>query len=240
MKKQTLYRNLAEIYDLIYEKKNYQNEVDKILKIINKYKETKGRELLDVACGTGKHLRYLKNKFNCTGLDINQGILKIAKDNIKGVKFQKADMISFNLEKKFDIITCLFSAIGYLKSDQNLKKTIQNFGRHLKVGGVIIIEPWFSKEKYKIGTPHLSIYDGKDIKIARVSVSKLKRNLTIIDMNYLIAERGKEVKYYVDRHELLLTNKKKFLRYMKEANFKAKFLSKGLILHRGVFIGIKK
>lgn len=178
MKKQEIYRKLAKYYDLIYWWKDYKAEATQIKKLIFKYKGSKGKDLLDVACGSGKHLQCLKDSFSCVGIDINPGMLGIAKKNVKGVIFKKGSMITFNLNKQFDVITCLFSSIGYVKNYTNLKKTIQNFAKHLKTGGVVIIEPWFTKSTYKVGQPHMTTYDGKDIKIARLSVSKIERNIS--------------------------------------------------------------
>ncbi len=73
MKKQSLYRELAEYYDLIYARKNYKKEIEKINKLIVKHKKSGGKSLLEVACGIGNHLQYFKQNFSCTGTDINQG-----------------------------------------------------------------------------------------------------------------------------------------------------------------------
>jgi UDP-N-acetyl-D-mannosaminuronate dehydrogenase len=32
---------------------------------------------------------------------------------------------------------------------KNLEKTMKSFAKHLKKGGVVIIEPWFTKSIYK-------------------------------------------------------------------------------------------
>ena len=245
MKKQMLYRELAKYYDLIYSWKDYKKETNKIKKLISKYKKSEGNELLDVACGTGQHFKFLKNSFSCTGVDVNERIVNVAKNNVKGVVFKKADMTKFNLNKKFDVITCLFSSISYAKTYKNLRKTINNFARHLKKGGIVIIEPWFTKATFKVGLPLMSTYDGKDIKIARLNVSKLKKNVSILDMHFLIAEKNKEVKHFVDRHEVGLFEISKTIVFMKEAGFDAKFLRSGLVvdksmMDRGLFIGVKK
>ena len=240
MKKQSLYRNLAPYYDLIYTWKDYKKEVHKINKLIARCKKSNGKDLLEVACGTGHHLQYFKQNFPCTGIDLNQGILDVAKKKIKNVTFRKADMISFNLNKKFDVITCLFSSIGYVKTHQNLQKTMKNFAKHLKTGGVLIIEPWFTKSAYKAGSPHMTTYESKDLKIARLAVSKVKGNVSEMDMHYLIAERNKEVKHFVDRHTLGLFDIDKTLQFMKQAGLKAKFLKNGLMKDRGLFIGVKE
>jgi len=61
-----------------------------------------------------------------------------------------------------------------------------------------------------------------------------------MDMHYLIAEKNKEVKHFVDRHELGLFDIDKTLQFMKQAGLKSKFLKNGLMKDRGLFIGVKE
>ncbi|MFW6220778.1 MAG: class I SAM-dependent DNA methyltransferase [Nanoarchaeota archaeon] len=239
MKQKSLYTDLAKYYDLIYSWKDYMKESEKLVKLILKYKKSNGNNLLEVACGTGKHLSYLKNNFSCIGIDLNLGILNIAKKNVKDVSFKKADMINFNLNKKFDIITCLFSSIGYVKTYKNLEKTIKNFSLNLNKGGVLIIEPWFTMAIYKKGLPHMTVYEDDKIKIARLSVSNIKKNVSILDMHYLIAEKNKTVLHFIDRHELGLFEIDKTLKIMEKYNLKAKYLKNGFSKNRGLFICVK-
>jgi len=240
MKKQLIYKDLAKYYDLIYSWKDYKKESEKVKALISKYKKSEGNRLLEVACGTGRHLEHLRNDFSCTGIDISSSMLKVARKRLEGITFKKADMVNFNPKKKFDVITCLFSSIGYVKTYSNLNKTIQNFARHLKKGVVVVIEPWFQRATYELGTPHMTIYEDEDTKVARVSISKIKGNISIVDMHYLIGEKDKEIKYFVDRHEVGLFDVDKTLDIMKKSGFQAKFLKQSLTLDRGIFVGIKK
>jgi ubiquinone/menaquinone biosynthesis C-methylase UbiE len=240
MKKQMLYRELAKYYDLLYSFKDYKKEAVRIKALVSKYKKSEGKEFLDVACGTGHHLEYLKDEFSCMGVDISKQILEVAMKNVEGVVFKQADMTELNLGKRFDVITCLFSSIGYVKTYTNLKKTIQSFARHLKKGGVVLIEPWFTKSTFIEGSPHIHTYDGRDIKIARLCVSKTKSNVSVQDMHYLVAERDKGVTHFVDRHILGLFEIDKTLAIMKKAGFQTKFLKRGLMKDRGLFVGVKQ
>lgn len=240
MKKQSLYRELAPYYDLIYSWKDYRREADKLNRLVAGYKKSEGKNLLEVACGTGSHLLYLRQNFSCTGTDINEAMLPIAKKKVKGAAFKKADMVNMRLNRKFDVIACLFSSIGYVKTHAKLQKTLKTFAAHLKIGGVAIIEPWFTKASYKAGFAHMTTYDGKDLKIARLAVSKVKGKVSVMDMHYLIAEGAKGVRHLVDRHELGLFETEKTLQFMEQAGFKAKFLRHGLMKGRGLFIGIKE
>ena len=110
-----MYKKLAKYYDLIYSFKDYKAEVKRIKEIIEKYKKSSGNKLLDVGCGTGKHLEYLKDDFSCTGCDINNEMLEIAKTDVNGVIFTQADMINLDLKNKFDIILCLFKEYTIFK-----------------------------------------------------------------------------------------------------------------------------
>ena len=239
MKEQMIYRELAKYYDYLYKGKDYATEVSKIKELITKYKEIDGNHLLEVGCGTGHHIKYLKDVYKCTGLDLNEGILEVARENVPDVDFIQLDMINMDLGRKFDVITCLFSSIGYVKTCFNLEKTLDGFSRHLFRGGVAIIEPWFTKEVYDVGRPFIDTYEDDDLKIARANVSEIEGNVSVMDMNYLIAERGKGVKHFVDRHELGLFEVDQTLKIMSRVGFNAKYLPDGLMKNRGLYIGKK-
>jgi len=239
MKKERLYKDLAKYYDRLYVMKDYKKETEYVRKLIQKYKQSRGKDLLEVACGTGSHLLYLQKQFRCVGIDINKEMLAIARKKLKKIPFKKADMISFNLNKKFDIILCLFSSIGYVKSEKNLKKTLNSLNRHLKKGGLIIIEPWLTPKSFGPGKPHLTLFDENEIKIVRVTTSTVKGIISLVDMHYLIAEKGKKVKHYEEQHELALFNKKTILKNFKEAGLQPIFLKKGLSKDRGLYIALK-
>ncbi len=239
--KEVPYSEMAKYYDLIYTWKDYKKEAQKIITLIKKYKKvSKDSTLLEVACGTGKHLNYLKNEFICEGTDLSKDMIKLANENIKGVNFFVSDMITLNTNKKYDVVTCLFSSIAYVKTYSNLKKTIDNFANLVNKDGIVLIEPWFTTKTYISGNPHLTTYDSNEIKIARTVLSQIKGNLSIMNMHYLIAEKGKkDTIHFIDKHEMGLFDEDKMIDYMINAGFKVKHLKKGL-MGRGLFIEIKK
>lgn len=240
MKRQLLYKDLARYYDLIYSWKDYKKESLKLKKLIKQYKQVKGNKLLEVACGTGQHIKYIRKDFSILATDINEEMLQVARRNNKSIAFRKADMVNLNLGKQFDVILCLFSSIGYVKTYAKLQKTLRNFAKHLKQGGVVIIEPWLTKSVYKAGLPSMTTYDGKETKIARLGVSRKHGDVSVMDMHYLVAEKDKEVKYFADRHELAMFDINIFLKLMKEAGMESRFIKNGLMPKRGLYIGVKK
>ena len=238
------FTDFAKYYDLIYSWKDFKKESIVLDSLIKKHKKTKGKELLEVACGSGKYIEFLKSKYKITGLDLSSRMLKIAKKNFPNVKYKKADMINFNMKKEFDVILCLFASISYVKTYSKLSKTLKNFSKHLKPGGVVIIDPWFTKSQYKVGAPQMAVYKGKDIKIARLHVSKIKGNVSILDLHFSVAEKNKDVKNFREKHELGMFEKKKFLQIMREAGFKPKFTEETEFIKAfgktGLYVGIKK
>lgn len=240
MTKELLYSTLAKYYDKVHSFRDYLDEAVRVQNLIIKYLETGGNLLLDVACGTGLHLKHLKDDFVCTGVDASRAMLRIARKNAKGVTFKEADMKTLKLGKQFDIITCLLSSIGYVKTYSNLEKAIQNLSKHLKSGGIALIEPSISSASYVRGEPRISVYDGKEVKITRINFSKIKEATATLNMHFLIAEKGKDAKYFVDKHDLGLFGINKTLRIMKDAGLKSKYLKNGLMPGRELFIGVKK
>ena len=110
-----MYDRSAELYDAIYSFKNYEEEAAKLHELIQKHGRSMGNDLLEVACGTGGHITYLKDNYSVEGLDLSPKMLRLAKRKHPDVVFHRSDMVSFKLKKHFDAITCLFSAIGHLK-----------------------------------------------------------------------------------------------------------------------------
>jgi SAM-dependent methyltransferase len=45
-----------------------------------------------VACGTGRHIQYLKNDFDCVGVDISDRMLAVARENVPGTRFARASI----------------------------------------------------------------------------------------------------------------------------------------------------
>ncbi len=96
-----------------------------------------------------------------------------------------------------------------------------NFANHFNKGGVLIIEPWFTKSTYLVGESGMTTYDGKDVKIALLNTTKIEGDLSIMDMHYLIVERNEDVTHYIDTHELGLFDIEKTLEIIAKTDIQA-------------------
>ena len=185
-----MYTKSAAFYDAIYSFKNYPAEAAYLHALIRKYKRSSGNRLLDVACGTGVHLHALRQTgYEGEGLDLEENLISIARQRNPGVRFHLADMVDFELGATFDVITCLFSAIGYVKTVERLNQAIRNMARHLVPGGVLIVEPWFTPEIPLEPLGSLSV-DQPQLKLARIISTQIIGNSYIAHFHYLIGEPG--------------------------------------------------
>ena len=239
MERESLYSELSRYYDLIYHNKDYEGESERLLEIIEKEKKSNGKKLLDIGCGTGGHLKYLSDHFYCSGLDLNEGILSVAREKLDGVDLVQGDMCDFKLNRKFDVIISIFGTMGYCRTKENLEKAIENISIHLVPGGLFLMEPWFDKESFVDGLPFMQTYNGEDLKIARVSSSRKMGDLSRIDMHYLIAERGSDVEYFSDVHELGLFGIEDTKEILEKNSFTVRFDRDGIGGYQGLFIASK-
>ena len=95
----------------------------------------RARSLLDVGCGTGRHLELLRERYEVEGLDINPTMLEAARERCPDVTFHEADMADFDLGSRFDVVMCLFSSIGYVRTEARLRSAVLCMRRHLNPGG---------------------------------------------------------------------------------------------------------
>lgn len=235
------FRNYARYYDQIYLKmKNYEKEAKVIRDTIRQLEKRESKSLLDVGCGTGEHLKHLSSDFECTGIDINKIMLKTARHKVPDAKFKVGDMTTFRLNERFDVIICLFSAIGHVRDFDNLVKTLESFYSHLHSKGLAIVEPWIFKNDFIKGYIGLDTYEDEKLKFARMATSKIVKSKWLVLMHYLVGEKGR-ISYSREVHEMLALNHEDYTMAFEEAGFKdTQYLPESLWENcRGLFIARK-
>lgn len=232
-----MYNKSAVYYDAIYSWKNYKKESDILQHFIRRYKKSHGKELLDVACGTGNHILFLKKHFTVEGLDAVLSMLRQARRKHPEIKFYQRNMCKFQLGKRYDVVTCLFSAIGHVKTQSKLRKAISQMANHLKPGGLLALEPWFTPSRWTVGRLSANFVNQPDLKLARMSVSKRRGRCSINDEHHLVASSQK-VEYFVEHLELGLFTDEQYREALKAAGLVVRFDKNGL-MGRGLYLGLK-
>lgn len=218
-------QNTAPVYDLIYGAgvgKDYATEAGQIAVLVRERRPA-AASLLDVACGTGLHLMHLREHFGeVEGVELSPQMAAIATGRLgPSVMVNVGDMRDFNLDRRFDAVTCLFSAIGYMQSGEELQAALRRFAAHLLPGGVLVLEPWFSPEAWQAGTVHHDTAEENGHVVMRLSYSGLSDDGTksLTDMHYLHGEPGVGVRHWRDLHIMSLFNEDEYLDAFVAAGF---------------------
>jgi len=234
-----MFSKSAQYYDDLYRSmgKDYSAEANKINKYIQEHIRTSGNALLDVACGTGIHAGLLSKQYKVEGIDLDANMLKVARKNYPKIRFHQGDMRYFDLGRQFDIVTCLFSAIGYMKNKSELRRAVKNMGRHLLPGGVLIVEAWFTPEQWNPGRVSTLLVDKPDLKIVRMSRGSQRGKISMLDFQYLVGT-PKGINHMNEHHEFGLFTSDEYVDAFKSSALKVTYDKKGLE-GRGLYIGTK-
>lgn len=234
-----MFSKSAKFYNALYASmgKDYVAETQKVHQIIQEHKRSSGNTLLEVACGTGIHASILRENYQVEGLDLDAEMLAVAQQDHPEIPFRQADMVDFELGKEFDVITCLFSSIGYVKTKKRLNKAIQTMTKHLLPGGVLIVEPWFSPDQWQFGRVFALFVDQPDLKISRMSLGGIKSYLSILDFHYMVGT-PQRIETFTERHELGLFTHEEYLEAFRKARLEVVHDPEGLD-GRGLYIGLK-
>jgi ubiquinone/menaquinone biosynthesis C-methylase UbiE len=144
-KKQQRYVNifdeLSEDWESIVQSRHTEKETNFINEILPK----KG-VILDLCCGTARHSILLnKKERRIIGLDLSKNLLLIAKQNMRdaGADFPlvRADMRSFPFRDQiFYGVICMFTSFGYLPSENEDKKSLNEVWRTLQKNGKFLLD----------------------------------------------------------------------------------------------------
>ena len=233
-----MFKRTQAYYDAVYSWKDYAAETATLLEIIDGHFPDGAGALLDVACGTGAHLELLRSHIPVEGVDLDPAMVAIARKRNPGVSIHVADMAAFDLGRQFGVVICMFSSISYLEGEERLRDAIANFARHLRPGGLLLVEPWLDPDDYRPrALPDLFTVELGTMKIARMGWVEREGTRATIRFDYLVGTAS-GVEHIAEEHKTWL-----FTRAQCEEAFRAAGLT---VRHdpvgvdgRGLYIGTR-
>lgn len=231
---------LAEVFELIHRGrgKNYLTEAEEVARQVRARKPD-ASSLLDVACGTGSHLRAFATLFDhVEGLEVSEPFMRSAKAAVPQAVLHLGDMREFTLGRTFDAISCMFGSIGYLTDIGELTTTLTRFAEHLAPGGVVAVDPWWFMENYADGYVSGSVTEVDGTTISRVSHSKLEGTASRMDVHYVVADAAAGARHFVENHLITLFTRAQYEKAFAAAGFTVEYIE-GLHAGRGLFVGVR-
>ena len=140
-----MFDNISENYDGLNRVISFGSDVRWRKKVIKQVCNTKPKTVLDIATGTGDLAIQFAEKLpkaNITGLDLSEGMLKVARKKITGtklennLKFIKGDSEELPFaDNSFEAVTVSFG----IRNFEDLEKGLSEIKRILTPGGIFVI-----------------------------------------------------------------------------------------------------
>jgi SAM-dependent methyltransferase len=221
----TFGKTYSKYYNLLYKDKNYLEEYIYIRELIERHGNKNAKNILDIGCGTGKHLGlFKKDGYAVSGVDISENMISEARKYLQqeeNLLCCKASEFKFN--KKFEVIISLFHVMSYHTGNDELEKVFQNVSEHLTDDGLFIFDFWYGPAVLS-DPPVVKIkrLEDDEVKITRITEPIMHYNENIVDVNFEIIIEDKKTYLSEKLHEIhkmrylflpeieLLTNKNNF------------------------------
>jgi len=132
------------LYPFLFSDESFRiaaTEVDRMLELI----DFKGGDILDLACGAGRHSLVLAKKgYRVTAVDWSPYLLEKANEKAKAdnveVEFVHGDMRQFNRPEAYDLVLSMCTSFGYFDDKEDDLRTLGNIHRSLKPGGTLVMD----------------------------------------------------------------------------------------------------
>ncbi|MFH9138823.1 class I SAM-dependent methyltransferase [Streptomyces sp. NPDC017524] len=233
-------QELAEVYEIFYRSrgKDWPAEAAHVTELV-RTRCPEADSLLDVACGTGAHLETFTTLFKHTeGVEIADPMRELARKRLPEVTVHPGDMRAFDLGRTFDAVVCMFCAIGYLGTVSDMRTAVRSMARHLRPGGVLVIEPWWFPENHAEGYVAGDLGRENGRTVARISHSTLQGRATRMEVRFLVGDRD-GIREFTETDVLTLFTKDEYLAAFTDAGCTAEFLP-GDPTGRGLFVGVRQ
>ncbi|WP_320045792.1 class I SAM-dependent methyltransferase [uncultured Ilyobacter sp.] len=196
-----MYREFAKVYDKFMEFADYDGWHNFVSYVI-KGNNTGGKTLLELGCGTGEVLKRFLGEYECTGVDISEDMLLVAREKLndlgEDVPLLCQDMKELNLDKKYDIIISLFDTVNHLVSIRDLEKLFEKIKIHLNTNGIYmfdVVDRNFMDEMF----PEGFFIDQRE-EMTVIWEHYQEEDLDYIDTTFFVEEKDGLYKKYIEKH----------------------------------------
>jgi SAM-dependent methyltransferase len=207
------FREYAPYYDLLYHDKDYSAEARYIGRLLERFvgQPAAEKEILDLACGTGRHVQELARLgYPVEGSDLSAEMIEAARERAKraGVSvrfynesFQSSDRIG----RKYHAVIAMFAAINYLTDYRDLARSLANIRGLLREGGVFVFDFWNGnsvlREYSPVRVKRAEQGDHSIIRISKTSLDSIAQ-IASVEFNFILLHSGKIVREFSEIHRI--------------------------------------
>ncbi len=133
----THYARFAGFYDQIMGDRSA--DIERIRDYIKRYRPA-ASSLLELGCGTGAVLAGLVADLSVTGVDRSEEMLAVAARSVPAARLVHADVTSFSLGTRFDVVICVFDTLNHLPSLEAWRAMFERVHEHLADDGLFFFD----------------------------------------------------------------------------------------------------
>lgn len=241
-----MYTDLSPWWPLLSPPEEYEEEAAIYLKLLLEH-TPRPRTLLELGSGGGHNASHLKRAFDAVTLvDRAPGMLAVSRALNPELVHVQADLRDVRLGTVFDAVF-IHDAISHMITRDDLRRAFSTASQHTKPGGIVLIAPDETKERFAPGTSS----GGSDEPTTRRGIRFLEWShdpdpddeQISVDYVYLIREADGSVHSVHDRHTGGLFARQVWLDLLDEAGFDARSeVFEHSELERGyeLFVGMRR
>jgi len=174
-------------YHILYHQRNDEEAEFFIDNLCAFLKPAVNSQLLDIACGRGRHSVYLNKKgYDVTGIDLSNASIKFAQQfENENLQFYVHDMRNAFYINYFNIAFNLFTSFGYFETEKDHVNALKAFNKSLKRSGILVLD-YFNSEKIVRNLAHQEVkhVDGIDFYITKkVANGKIIKSISFEHKN---------------------------------------------------------
>lgn len=132
-------------YDIIFDE-DTGTEADFLEAVFARHAASRGKSVLELACGSGRLLKALSDRgWTTAGFDLNTAMLDFARERL-GSAGRKTPLWQDRLEsfqvpgkRRFDLVHCLVSTFKYLLTEADALGCLERVAESLKPGGIFVL-----------------------------------------------------------------------------------------------------
>lgn len=225
-----IFGKYADLYDSLYQDKDYIGECDAVAEIFKKYSKNKISSILDLGCGTGNHAFILQERgYKILGIDRSKVMLANAEKKLtnlldkKNIRLAKGDIRSWRSKEKFDSVIMMFAVLGYQLENKDVLQAFSTVRAHLNPGGIFIFDVWYGPavltQKPSKRTKSVVTTKGKIIRNAYSEIDTVRQICTVHYLTSYI-QNTKQIQKIKEDHQMRFFFPKELEFYLQAAGLK--------------------
>lgn len=206
-------------YHLLYQNRDQLEAEAFVAALMEKLLIPQPSDVLDLACGMGRHARYIHSLgHRVLGVDLSENSIAAASEFEKeGLKFRCGDMRQPQGKEDFDLVLNLFTSFGYFDAEEDNLRVLRAIHTALKPGGLLLLDFMNTSRVIRELIPENEVHRGEiTFRLSR----KLENGSIVKTIRF--EENGRQHQFF-ERVQAL--TKQDFLRYFVKSGLELVLLS---------------